>query len=114
MRMYTGLDVDNTEALLVHGASDDLVEYSWLDRENDTGELGIYGKTGVLTVTTPSGARFKVTAQFGADGWELGFVTKDPSVEAPVVEAVARPDYPEDPAMVIHLPVGSTAVFEDN
>lgn len=114
MRMYTGLDVDNTEALMVYGASDDLMEYSWLDRENDMDELDIYSRTGILVVTTPSGARFKVTAQFGADGWELGFVIKDPSVEAPVVEAVARPDCPEDPALVVHLPVGSTAEFEEN
>lgn len=103
-------DNDMSEIIL-YGASDDLLEVEGAFDE----EFGAYGGV-IVVVEAPSGERLWVRAQHDeyvplrgiGEGWVLSVLHADPAHgwRWPV-RFGARPERPEDPALIIECPDGT-------
>ncbi|WP_078313738.1 hypothetical protein [Mycobacteroides chelonae] len=97
--------------LVLYGASDDLLEAEGTFDE----EFSVYGGV-IVVVEAPSGERLWVRALFDEDrplrgvgeGWVLSVLHADPQRgwRWPV-RLGARPERPEDPALIIECPEGT-------
>lgn len=94
--------------LTIYGASDDCLELEGYINE----EYTAYRKA-TLVLRAPTGAQLAITAEFdGAtpipgEGWALSILHSDPQWTWPV-RLSERPDRPDDPAIVLEVPVGTT------
>ncbi|MDO3168231.1 hypothetical protein P5V90_14780 [Mycobacteroides abscessus subsp. abscessus] len=99
------------DELVIYGASDDLLEVGGAFDE----EFGAYGGVTVV-VEAPTGERLWVRAQHDeyvplrgiGEGWVLSVLHADPTrTWRWPVRLGARPEYPEDPAIIIECPDGT-------
>ncbi|PKV80880.1 hypothetical protein [Nocardia fluminea] len=94
--------------LTIYGASDDCLELEgYINEEYDA------LRPITLVLRAPTGAQLAVSAEFdGAtpirgDGWALSILHVDPQWTW-TVRLSERPDRPDDPAIVLEVPVGTT------
>lgn len=98
-------------SILIYGASDDLVEVEGAISD----EFDCWDKTWKGRLKAPEGSFLVVSARFGRDGWDLNVAAPEGSgfPDWPV-SFCPRPDSPEDPAVRIEAPAGTTLeVFGD-
>lgn len=97
-----------TVPVTVYGASDDLVELDTPDRSIYE-EYDCYGPT-FVKLTAPDGATMVVRLEFGRPGpyeeWDVEVHEDNAGWK---VEKARRPDNDIDPALIIHVPVGTVA-----
>lgn len=100
----------NTVATTIYGASDDLFELESEDRSIYE-EYDCWGRPCVVRLTAPNGETLVVRGYFRYDGeWEVGVHEHPDYTNADwKVEQSQRPDRPSDPAIIVHVPVGTTA-----
>lgn len=100
--------------LRIYGASDDLLEVEGYIRDEFDALTPL-----VLVLTDPTGARLWVTAQFDrpplqgvGDGWAIGVLHTDTRwrhrVDTTRRAGPGEEDAPEDPALIVHVPAGTT------
>lgn len=97
-----------TIPVTIYGSSDDLVELETPDRSIN--EEFDCGGPGFFKLTSPDGANMVIRAEYCRPGateeWDLE-ISEDNA--GWVVEKSRRPDYDLDPALIIHVPVGTVA-----
>ena len=97
------------EPFRIYGASDDLVEVEGPVRE----EFNVLGGPWTGTLTAPNGENVQVTVEFVDGFWEITVTAGHGMTYLSwPVHFTRRPDYPEDPAVLIHAPEGTTLTTE--
>lgn len=94
---------EQLHAVTIYGASDDLVEVEGYITE----EFNVYGPM-LLTLTAPDGATATIRAAFTVAGWNLSTEHIDGWIWPATIGQ--RPDRPEDPALFLQVPTGTTLV----
>jgi hypothetical protein len=94
--------------IIIYGASDDCIEIEGAVSE----EYNIYGDRtiGTVVLESPAGETLEVTLEFHSD-WTITLppIGEDFSSRVPwPVKLGDRPDRPEDPALFIDAPAGTT------
>lgn len=98
-----------TEATIpvtIYGASDDCLELETPDR-SILEEYDCYDRAIYVSLTAPNDEELIVKGKFGRNGWELGIHGKNEA--GWLIEESTRPGRDEDPALIVHVPVGTTA-----
>lgn len=98
-----------TEATIpvtVYGASDDCLELETPDRSIYE-EFSAYDRTIYASLTAPNGDWIVVKGKYGRHGWELGL--HGDNDHGWLIEESTRPGREEDPALIVHVPVGTVA-----
>ena len=97
---------------LIYGASDDLLEVEDVNNPGVMDEFDAYdGAT--VRLTAPTGETLEVTAKFTIREWELTATVTSDSGGVWTVEATHRPDRPEDPALLVTGPEGTSFARAD-
>lgn len=102
------MNTTDTVPVTIYGASDDLFELDTPDRSVYE-EYDCYDRPCTVRLTAPNGEGVTVRGYFTGD-WEVGVHEVDglPNADWRIEDSV-RPDDDRDPAIIVHVPVGTTA-----
>lgn len=96
--------------ITIYGSSDDCIEIEGGFEE----EFNIYDET-TLVVESPEKDTLLVVMNYGREQWEINLrTTSDNQIKWPwPIRFGQRPDSPEDPALFITAPAGTTVGVRD-
>ena len=95
------------QVLVIYGASDDCVEFEgYIEEEYYTDSNGEFS----ADLVSPDGKILGVSLRFGRRGWEISTAAWTGVGGRPdwPLRFGDRPDMPEDPALVVTVPEGTT------
>lgn len=97
---------EETVPVTIYGASDDCFELETPDRSIEQ-EFDCLDRTIYVSLSAPNEDELIVKGKFGRNGWELGIHGKNEV--GWLVEEGNSPDGEENPALIVHVPVGTIA-----